>query len=164
MIPNIEKLINIVCQCYVCLNTMSPDDYDPEIENRSLELAIAMRSSMLVIFGKPQDHNKEQIDRMIQNMSSYAENSQFFNIKDEEVRILLSSDDMEINALRTLFYCLSRSLLDYENEDEHLNLNLIDWDYEKDLYTKKFKNKSNKDDKNEDKDEDSTPPNETGKW
>jgi hypothetical protein len=115
---NIDGMIHIICECYICLNTISPEDYDPEVENRALELGIALRSAMQLIFGDKEDYERDGLHSSIEDMIRYVENSQFFYVKDEVVRVLLCNDDMNINALRVLVFCLSRSMLEEDSIDE----------------------------------------------
>jgi len=115
---NIDGMIHIICECYICLNTISPEDYDPEVENRALELGIALRSAMQLIFGDKEDYERDGLHSSIEDMIRYVENSQFFYVKDEVVRVLLCNDDMNINALRVLVFCLSRSMLEEDPIDE----------------------------------------------
>jgi|DEB0MinimDraft_3_1074331.scaffolds.fasta_scaffold13349_4 hypothetical protein len=99
-------MIDTICQTYVNLNTSDEDYFDPELQNRRAELFLELSKSMMIVFGE----TGEEYEQIVKNMIHYVENSQFFNVQDEVVRVLLCDDNMEVNALRILFFSLVRSL------------------------------------------------------
>lgn len=106
------RMIDTIQQTYVDLNTIHVDEYDPELENRRAELFLELQKSMMLVFGF-----EEGYENILEKMIHYVENSQFFNVQQEVVRPLLCDDNMEVNALRVLFFSLARSLKEREEGD-----------------------------------------------
>lgn len=107
---NQTRLIDTITQAYVALNVVDVDEYDPELENRRAELFLELMKSIALVFDEdPED--------LIEKMTHYVENSQFFTVQAEVLRVLLCDENMEVNALRILLFSLVRALKERDLND-----------------------------------------------
>jgi hypothetical protein len=103
IVQNLEK-------CFVYLNSLPDGEYvDPDTLNLAIEFRIELMKTLNMFIGT--DH------QLIDQLNSFVENDQIFTVEVESMRPMMSNENIEVCALRTLLYVVSRVAMDMSDEE-----------------------------------------------